>query len=170
MPATHPLIVVMGVSGSGKTTIGQLLGLRLGIPFEDADSLHPPANVAKMAAGHPLTDADRWPWLATVGAVLASAEPTGLVMACSALKRSYRDAIRAAAPVARFVDLEGSRALLESRVAHRRGHFMPAALLDSQLAALEPLAADEPGIRVDLDSHSTPDSVIEAVATLKEFA
>jgi gluconokinase len=167
MPATPPLIVVMGVSGSGKTTIGEALAARLGVPFTDADSLHSAANIAKMAAGHPLTDADRWPWLADVGVRMARAEGTGLVMACSALKRAYRNAILAVEPRVRFLDLEGSRRLLESRVEHRRGHFMPTSLLDSQLATLEPLAADEPGFRIDLDSHPTPDSLIDAA--LKEL-
>ncbi len=159
--ASAPLIVVMGVSGSGKTTVGQRLAQRLGLSFEDADDLHPAANVAKMAAGHPLTDDDRAPWLARVGAELASAEH-GLVMACSALKRAYRRAILDAAPAARFVDLEGSRALLESRMTHRRGHFMPTSLLDSQLAALEPLAADEPGATVRLDGGVGPDELAAA--------
>jgi len=162
MSAKPPLIVVMGVSGSGKTTIGRLLARRLGVPFADADDLHPAANVAKMAAGHPLTDEDRWPWLALVGATLSKAEGTGLVIACSALKRVYRDAILRAEPRARFVDLEGSRALLESRVGHRVGHFMPVSLLDSQLATLEPLATDEPGVSVDLDTHVTPDDLVNA--------
>ncbi len=168
MSATPPLIVVMGVSGSGKTTIGQLLAARLGVPFEDADSLHSAANVAKMAAGHPLTDADRRPWLASVGRAMAAAAGTGMVMACSALKRAYRDAIRADAPAARFVELDGSRALLESRVAHREGHFMPASLLDSQLATLEPLASDEPGMRIELHSNDSPESIVDTA--LKEFA
>ncbi len=162
MPATPPLIVVMGVSGSGKTTVGRLLAERLGVPFADADDLHSAAQVAKMAAGHPLTDDDRWPWLALVGAALSNAEGTGLVMACSALKRAYRDAILRAEPRTRFLDLEGSRALLESRVGHRVGHFMPASLLDSQLATLEPLARDEPGVAIDLDSHVTPDDLVGA--------
>lgn len=154
-----PLLVLMGVSGSGKTTVGIALAAALGVPFRDADDLHPAANVAKMAAGHALTDDDRMPWLALVGAELAAA-PDGLVIACSALKRMYREAILAAAPVTRFVLLEGSRELLESRVQHRHGHFMPASLLDSQLATLEPLAADEPGVTVSLDEHLTVPGIV----------
>lgn len=159
----HPLLVVMGVSGSGKTTIGEALAARLGIEFEDADDLHPAANVAKMASGHALTDDDRLPWLAAVGAALATAQEAGLVMACSALKRSYRDALLAAEPRSRFIYLEGSHELLESRVSHREGHFMPASLLDSQLATLEPLGADEPGITVSLDEHPTPADLVAAI-------
>jgi gluconokinase len=162
MSTRTPLLVVMGVSGSGKTTVGELLADRLGVPFADADNLHPEANIAKMAAGHPLTDDDRWPWLERVGTVLAAARSTGMVMACSALKRSYRAAILAEEPVARFIDLEGSHALLESRVDHRVGHFMPPSLLDSQLATLEPLGADEPGFELQLDAHSTPADLVDA--------
>jgi gluconokinase len=154
-----PLIVIMGVSGSGKTTVGAALAAALGVPFDDADALHPSANVAKMAAGIALTDDDRMPWLALVGAALATA-PDGLVMACSALKRSYREAILAAAPGTRFVFLDGSRALLETRVRHRAGHFMPESLLDSQLATLEPLAADEPGVTVSLDANHTVEQIV----------
>lgn len=143
-------IVVMGVSGCGKTTIGDLVARELGVRFLDGDSLHPVENVAKMAAGTPLTDEDRWPWLATVGAELAAAGPAGLVLACSALKRSYRDAIRAQAPETVFLHLHGSRDVLGGRIEGRTGHFMPAALLDSQLATLEPLEADEAGTLVDI--------------------
>ena len=143
-------IVVMGVSGCGKTTIGDLVARELGVRFLDGDSLHPVENVSKMAAGTPLTDEDRWPWLATVGAELAAAGPAGLVLACSALKRSYRDAIRAQAPETVFLHLHGSRDVLGGRIEGRSGHFMPAALLDSQLATLEPLEADEAGTVVDI--------------------
>lgn len=143
-------LVVMGVSGSGKSTVGAALAAHLGLPFSDADALHPAANVAKMAAGEPLTDDDRWPWLAAVGMAVAAASNTGIVMACSALKRSYREAIQAEAPGVRFVELDASRAVLEDRLAHRVGHFMPASLLDSQLDTLEPLQADEPGFRVNV--------------------
>jgi gluconokinase len=159
-----PLVVVMGVSGSGKSTVGRLLAERLGVPFEDADNLHSKANVVKMAAGHPLTDEDRWPWLSKVAAAMSDAEGTGVVMACSALKRRYRDAILAEEPRARFVYLEGSRPLLESRLARRAGHFMPISLLDSQLDDLEPLAADEPGITVSIDQ--SPTVVVDAAANV----
>ena len=139
----------MGVSGAGKSTVGIALAGLLGVEFVDADSLHPESNVAKMAAGTPLTDVDRWPWLDLVGRALAGATDTGLVVACSALRRSYRDAIRAAAPAAEFVHLVVPRGVLGDRVANRPGHFMPVSLLDSQLETLEPLEADEAGVLVD---------------------
>ncbi|MEW9871623.1 gluconokinase [Arthrobacter sp. HS15c] len=145
-------IVVMGVSGCGKTTIGDLVARELGVPFLDGDSLHPVDNVAKMAAGTPLTDEDRWPWLATVGSELAAAGNGGLVLACSALRRSYRDAIRAQAPDTVFLHLHGSKEVLRARTEGRTGHFMPPALLDSQLATLEPLDDDEAGIVVDIEA------------------
>jgi beta-N-acetylhexosaminidase len=142
-------IVVMGVSGSGKSTVGERLADALQVPFVDGDDLHPDANKAKMAGGTPLEDADRWPWLALVGEAMAQS-PDGIVVACSALKRTYRDAIRAKAPDALFVYLEGSVELLRERIGNRIGHFMPAALLDSQLATLEVPAADERAITTDV--------------------
>ncbi|HEY4152825.1 MAG TPA: gluconokinase, partial [Pseudolysinimonas sp.] len=145
MPFTRP-IVVMGVSGSGKTTVGAALADALGVRFVDGDALHPAANVAKMAAGIPLEDADRAPWLDAIGAVLASGP---VVVACSALKRTYRDRLRAAAPMLELVFLDGSRELLASRMTARPGHFMPASLLDSQLATLERPTPDEHAFGAD---------------------
>lgn len=147
---TKHRIIVMGVSGCGKTTIGDLVARELGVPFLDGDSLHPVENVAKMAAGTPLTDEDRWPWLATVGTALTNAGDGGLVLACSALRRSYRDAIHAQAPDTIFLHLHGTKEVLRARAEGRSGHFMPPALLDSQLATLEPLEADECGFVVDI--------------------
>ncbi len=132
----------MGVSGSGKSTVGGLLAARLGVPFVEGDELHPPANLARMRAGIPLTDAERWPWLAAAGARLAA---TGGVLSCSALALRYRDRLRELVPGVRFAHLDVPRAELARRLAARRGHFMPASLLDSQLAALEPLRPAEPG-------------------------
>lgn len=135
-------VVIMGVSGCGKSSLGAALAAALGIPYRDGDDLHPAATVAKMRAGIALSDADRWPWLDHVAQVLREDAP--LVVGCSALRRAYRDRIRAAAggPV-RFVHLAGSRALIASRMAAREGHYMPLALLDSQFATLEPPAPDE---------------------------
>jgi len=159
MSAPVPSVVVMGVSGSGKSTIGARLAERLGIPFVDGDDLHPAANVAKMTSGTPLDDADRAPWLDAVGRVLA-AEPT--VVACSALKRTYRDRLRRAAPGLALVVLHGDRALLAERMGHRPGHFMPTALLDSQLATLELPAPEERAI--ELDIAATPSELVDAAA------
>jgi carbohydrate kinase (thermoresistant glucokinase family) len=160
MTQAKPLLVVMGVSGSGKTTVGELLADRLAVPFEDADGLHPAANIEKMAAGIALTDVEREPWLAVVGSHLAGAEHTGLVVACSALKRSYRRAILSAEPRARFVYLDGSIELIRARLELRYGHFMPASLLVSQLATLEPLGDDEPGITVGLRADESPAELV----------
>ncbi|MCS3843833.1 gluconokinase [Microbacterium sp. AK031] len=144
-----PPVVVMGVSASGKSTLAEALATERGAEYVDADDLHPEANVRKMSAGMPLDDADRMPWLDVVGARLA--RPGGnVVIACSALKRSYRDRLRAEAPDAVFVHLHGDREALLLRAAQRPGHFMPAALLDSQIATLEALQPDEGGLVVDI--------------------
>jgi gluconokinase len=143
-------IVVMGVSGSGKSTVGAALAQRLRVPFADADDLHPAANIAKMSRGEALNDQDRYPWLELVGEWLAVHEDGG-VMSCSALKRKYRDQIRHHAPRVRFVLLEGTRAMIAARQASRPGHFMPASLLTSQFATLEPLEPDEDGIVLKVD-------------------
>ncbi|RYV49729.1 gluconokinase [Pengzhenrongella frigida] len=140
----------MGVSGSGKTTVGQALADRLGLPCADADSFHSEASVAKMASGHPLDDDDRAPWLVTVGAWLAGHADSGAVVGCSALRRRYRDVLRQAAPDVVFLHLTGDPAVLAARVANRPGHFMPASLIESQLSTLEPLEADERGTVLDL--------------------
>lgn len=135
----------MGVSGSGKSTVGAGIADALGLGFVDGDGLHSPESVARMAAGHALRDEDRWPWLDRIGARLADvgAAPAGVVIACSALKRSYRDRIRAAAPGVRFVFLDGPAELIAARMAGRSGHYMPPALLASQLQTLEPPGDDE---------------------------
>jgi gluconokinase len=153
-----PLLVVMGVSGSGKSTVGAALAQRLRVPFADADDFHPPANIAKMTAGRPLDDDDRRPWLAAIGEWLA-AHPAGGVVSCSALKRGYRDQLREHAPATEFLHLDGSRDVIAARQASRPGHFMPASLLASQFATLEPLAAEESGVVVDVDQ--SVDAIVE---------
>ncbi len=147
---SRPLVVVMGASGCGKSTVGRELAARLDVPFADADDLHPAANVAAMAAGRPLDDEDRAPWLDAVGRWLA-AHPAGGVMACSALRRAYREVLRAHAAEVLMLHLAGERSVLELRVAARSEHFMPASLVASQLATLEPLGADERGATLDLE-------------------
>ena len=146
-------IVIMGVSGCGKSTVGAALAKALTIPYRDGDDLHPAANVEKMRAGIPLTDDDRWPWLDHVAATLRDAAP--VIIGCSALRRDYRDRIRAGAggPV-QFVHLTGSRAVIAARMAARKGHYMPPTLLDSQFATLEPPGPDE-AIRMDVDQSLT---------------
>ncbi len=157
MKAARRHIVVMGVAGSGKSLIGSMLAERLGLPFVDADALHEQAAIAKMASGIPLTDADRWPWLDRVAETLH--ESAGLVVACSALRRAYRDRIRSKAPDAVVIELNGPPELLLERIAARQNHFMPATMLSSQLATLESLEADERGAVVRIDG--TPDEVAD---------
>jgi gluconokinase len=147
-------VVVMGVSGSGKSSVAAGIASALGLHFIDGDSLHSAASVALMQGGTPLRDEDRWPWLDRIGERLGDAAqwPDGVVIACSALKRAYRDRIRSAAPGVRFVFLDGSGELIGSRMAARSGHYMPATLLASQLGTLEPPGADEPDAqRVSID-------------------
>ncbi|WP_017199472.1 gluconokinase [Arthrobacter sp. M2012083] len=157
-------VVVMGVAGCGKSTIGAALAERLGAEFLDGDSLHPQANIDKMASGTPLNDEDRAPWLVEIGRRFPASD-SPLVIACSALKRSYRDIIRSADPSVVFVHLHGTRELLKARMTSRPGHFMPASLLDSQLATLEPLQDDEAGIVVDI-ANSVEDIVQDVVPAL----
>lgn len=165
-PTQPMLVVVMGVSGSGKSTVGVVLADRLGVPFIDGDDLHPQSNVDKMHAGIPLTDADRRPWLARIGRALAEHEATGLVIVCSALKRAYRDAILAEEPRALFLHLSASFDVIAQRVAHRSGHFMPASLLQSQFETLEPLGGAEPGVVVDV-AEDVAAVVRDSVARLR---
>ena len=141
--------VVMGVASCGKTSVGELLAEKLSAHFVEGDRLHPSKNVAKMSAGNPLTDEDRWPWLAAVGGALAGRE--GAVGSCSALKRVYREAIaKAAQRKVHFIYLSGSRELLQERINARQGHFMPPSLLDSQLRTLEEPGADELAFKLDI--------------------
>ena len=144
-PPRRLAVVVMGVSGCGKSTVAEGIADTLGLHFIDGDRLHPDENVARMRAGIPLQDADRWPWLDRVGACLADAGrwPHGLTIACSALRRAYRDRLRDAAPGVRFVFLDGDAELIGSRMAARTGHYMPQAMLVSQLQTLEKPAPDE---------------------------
>ncbi|MFJ5270227.1 gluconokinase [Streptomyces sp. NPDC088358] len=166
--STPHVVVVMGVAGTGKTTIGPLLAARLGVPYAEGDDFHPQANIAKMTAGTPLSDEDRWPWLDAIGRWAHEREGLGGVVSSSALKRAYRDRLRAAAPGIVFVHLTGDRALIEDRMSHRQGHFMPTALLDSQFATLQPLEADEAGVRVDVAGG--PDEITgRAVAALRSL-
>ncbi|MCB0937228.1 MAG: gluconokinase [Mycobacterium sp.] len=151
-------IVVMGVSGSGKSTVGAALAQRLRVPFADADDFHPPASIAKMTAGVPLDDDDRHPWLETIGDWLAE-HPAGGVMSCSALKRTYRDQLRRHRPDVAFLHLSGSADVVARRQASRPGHFMPASLVNSQFETLEPLEPDEPGITIDVEQ--SVDSIVD---------
>jgi gluconokinase len=155
------IVVVMGVTGAGKTTVGRLLAARLDAAFLDADDYHPEANVAKMRGGTPLTDADRWPWLARLNAALRAhaARGAAAVLACSALKASYREALLGRVDDARLVYLRGSRETIAARLAGRRGHYMDPALLDSQFAALE-----EPTGAIVAEVEADPAAVVAVIA------
>ena len=157
------MVVVMGVSGSGKTAVGRALARRLGMPFHDADDHHPPGNVAKMSRGEPLSDADRGPWLdALRELVTAALGDGGAVLACSALARRYRERIGTGRAGVRLVFLDGPPDLIRARIGARRDHFMPAALLDSQLAALERPAADERPVVVSIEDD--PETIAARIA------
>ena len=157
-----PLVVVMGVSGSGKSTVGRLLAARLQAAFLEGDELHPSGNVARMAAGVPLTDDDRRGWLLTIAERLAAARDAHqpLVVSCSALKRAYRDVLRTASPWLAFVHLHGERALLETRINERTDHFMPPSLLASQLETLEAPGPDE--VARGFDAAQPPSQIADA--------
>ncbi|QXG75414.1 gluconokinase [Modestobacter sp. L9-4] len=152
IPATTT-IVVMGVSGSGKTSAAREITRQLGWEYIEGDDLHPEANVAKMAAGHPLDDEDRWPWLRRISEVIGEHEAAGtsIVLTCSALKRVYRDLLREGHPSVWFAHVDVDREVLAERLRNRKGHYMPPSLLDSQLATLERLGEDEPGDVIDGD-------------------
>jgi gluconokinase len=157
------LVVVMGVTGSGKSTVGTALAERLGVPFADADDFHSAENVAKMRAGTPLNDGDRLPWLRNIAAWLGEHQGSGAVVTCSALKRVYRDILRERASDVVFLHLDGDKETARRRVAGRAGHFMPSSLVDSQFADLEPLGADERGIVVDF--ARAVDDIVDEVAS-----
>lgn len=161
-------VVVMGVSGSGKTTVANGIAVATDFAFAEADEYHSETSVAKMAAGEPLTDEDRWPWLADLATWMAerAAEGVSTVMACSALRRSYRDVLRDGPPSVDFILVDGSAEVIRARMGAREGHYMPVTLLDSQIATLEPLEADESGLVLDV--ALAPDELTrQAVAWLR---
>ena len=163
-----PLIVVMGVAGSGKTTLASRLAERLGVPFVEGDALHPPANVKKMASGIALSDEDRWPWLNAISDRIEAERSAGhgVVVACSALKHAYRDCLRKKVhSQLHFILLDGSRQLISERMRQRKGHFMPPALLESQFAALERPTPDEKAVILDI-SHAPAELVDEAATAI----
>ena len=154
------LVVVMGVAGSGKTTVAEGLAARMHWLFAEGDAFHPAANVAKMHAGTPLTDEDRWPWLRLIGDWMSEQETAGrsAVITCSALRRVYRDLLREGRPAVRFLHVTLPEVAIADRLEHREGHYMPPSLLPSQLATLEPLQPDEPGVEVS--GRGTPEDVL----------
>jgi gluconokinase len=163
-PQVPCALIVMGVSGSGKSTITAALADKMGWTYEDADRFHPASNVAKMSAGHPLTDEDRWPWLRSIADEIDRVAASGghVVIACSALKRVYRDILVHGRDDVRIVYLDGSHELIASRMAARKNHFMPPGLLDSQFATLEPPAPDENAIAVRIDAPI--DAIVDDIA------
>ena len=161
----YPPMIVMGVSGSGKSTVGRLLAEKLGSVFIDGDDLHPASNKEKMAAGHPLNDVDRTPWLAIIGDELSRSVQAGApaIIACSALKRSYRDLLRGHEPSTIFIHLRGTADLIQHRLDERSHEYMPPTLLTSQLTTLEALGSDEAAIEVDVSL--SPEDIVAQVAT-----
>jgi gluconokinase len=168
VPCLH--LVVMGVSGSGKTGVGERLAAELGFEFIEGDDLHPEPNVEKMAAGIPLTDEDRWPWLRALAEIVAERHQrgAGTILACSALRRAYREILRAAVPMEEsfVIQLDADVATLRTRLEHRRGHFMPVSLLESQLATLEPLGPNEPGVVLNA-TRPEPEVAARALAAVR---
>ena len=162
-----PQVIVMGVSGVGKSTVAKGLSTVLGWTYAEGDAFHSAANVAKMASGHPLTDEDRWPWLRAIGAwmdeQIAAGEPS--VVTCSALRRAYRDLLDGGRPQVRFLHLEAGESLVADRMGRRKDHYMPASLLDSQYDTLEPLEDDEPGVSVSVDG-TAPEVLRRAITAL----
>ena len=166
-PSQPQFLIVMGVSGSGKTTVAEGIATRMGWLYAEGDDFHSQANVNKMASGVPLTDEDRWPWLRAIGTWIDEHERDGrsAVVTCSALKRAYRDLLRERREHIRFVYLDIPEGILRDRLTHRTGHYMPSSLLPSQLATLEPLQPDEDGVVVH--AHGDPDaSISEALDAL----
>jgi len=159
-----PPIIIMGIQGSGKSTIGELLAQRLGVPFIDGDTLHSRVNKEWMASGHALSDAQRLPWLHEVGERLALADGAGVVVACSALKRSYRDLLREHAPRMLTIFARGDIGLIHERIMARRHEYMPSSLLPTQLQDLEERQDDEPGLTVDI--AKTPEQIVESIMTM----
>lgn len=165
--ARFEIVVVMGVSGAGKTTVAQGIAKELGWEFAEGDSFHPQTNIQKMASGTPLTDADRWPWLDRIGEWIDAMQVAGTsaVLTCSALRQAYRDRLRKNRPQVVFCELDADQQVLAERLAARRGHYMPPSLLPSQLATLEPLQPDEPGVHVRI--ADTEEAVVRnAIAAL----
>lgn len=163
-------IIVMGVAGCGKSSVGTRLAEALSLPYQEGDDLHPQANIAKMSAGTPLNDDDRWPWLDRIGEILADHAESGIVLTCSSLKKVYRDRLRAAAGGRlAFVFLDGSKALLTKRMGSREGHFMPTSLLESQLATLERPDQEAGVVVVNIDN--TPGEITDlAIDGLKSLS
>ena len=169
--AKPPILLITGVSGSGKTTIGSLLAGRLGWEYAEADAFHPAANIAKMSAGHPLTDEDRWPWLDNIGRWIDETTARGRpgVVTSSALKRVYRDRLLAGRPQVRLIYLDADRETVARRLTARNGHFFPPELLDSQFGDLEPPADDEHPVRVKVDDHDSPLTVAERLVHAEQL-